>query len=170
MVSMYIIYMIPIIVNLLTCGMFDSNQPKSNFTCCHQGGCSTVVLPYFVRPQVKATLNAPNGGIPNFIPTGWCEFKCRAICYAMTSHEKQTSLSVERQASSHRKNSNDQRRNKSGLASISENSLFVHLTSSSSRTRRTLARPSGQTSLGLLRLASFGFSQAYSSFWGTYGY
>ena len=56
-----------------------------------------VVLPYFVRSQVKATLNAPSGGIPNFIPTGWCEFKCRAtlLCDVVT-WETNFSLSQEK--------------------------------------------------------------------------
>ena len=51
-----------------------------------------VVLPYFVRSQVKATLS---GGIPNCIPTGWYEFECRAILLCDNVTWKQTSLSVE---------------------------------------------------------------------------
>ncbi len=148
MVSMFIIYMIPIIVNLLTCGIFDSNQPKTNFICCHQGGCSTAVLPYFVRPQVKATLNAPNGGIPNFIPTGWCEFKCRATLLCDNVTQKQTSHTVERESkdkslSVERSQEASvitsqllawQTRNKDKCHRIANNSSSRHLSSSSSRT------------------------------------
>ena len=40
MVSIYKIYMIPIIVNILTCDILI--PINRSFTCCNQGGCSTV--------------------------------------------------------------------------------------------------------------------------------
>ncbi len=77
MVSMYIIYMIPIIVNLLTCDvLIPINRRTTSLVVIreavvpcieHTVVIEHVVLPYFVRSQVKATLN---GGIPNCIPTG----------------------------------------------------------------------------------------------------
>ena len=80
MVSIYIIYMIPIIVNLLTCDILIPINRKTIslvvireavVPCIeHTVVVEHVVLPYFVRSQVKATLNALNRGIPNFIPTG----------------------------------------------------------------------------------------------------
>ncbi len=80
MVSIYIIYMIPIIVNLLTCDiLIPINRKTISLVVIREAVVPCIehtvvvehaVLPYFVRSQVKATLNAPSGGIPNSIPTG----------------------------------------------------------------------------------------------------
>ena len=111
------------IVNLLTCDvLIPINRRTTSLVVIreavvpcieHTVVIEHVVLPYFVRSQVKATLNAPSGGIPNCIPTGWYEFKCRAtlLCDNVTpktnlSLSRKTSLSqsreVKRRALSHR--------------------------------------------------------------------
>ena len=104
MVSIYISYMIPfyMFVNLLTCWHFDSNQPKKKFSLVvireavvpcieHTLVVEHVVLPYFVRSQVRQrligvslTLYQPVDENSNVAP----------LRDAMTSHEKTSSLSV----------------------------------------------------------------------------
>ena len=101
MVSIYIIYMIPIIVNLLTCDILIPINRKTIslvvireavVPCIeHAVAVEHVVLPYFVRPQVRQrligvslTLYQPVDENSNVAP----------LRDAMTSHEKTSSLSV----------------------------------------------------------------------------
>ena len=101
MVSIYIIYMIPIIVNLLTCDILIPINRKTIslvvireavVPCIeHTVAVEHVVLPYFVRPQVRQrligvslTLYQPVDENSNVAP----------LRDAMTSHEKTSSLSV----------------------------------------------------------------------------
>ena len=101
MVSIYIIYMIPIIVNILTCDILIPINRKTIslvvireavVPCIeHTLVVEHVVLPYFVRSQVRQrligvslTLYQPVDKNSNVAP----------LRDAMTSHEKTSSLSV----------------------------------------------------------------------------
>ena len=101
MVSIYIIYMIPIIVNILTCDILIPINRKTIslvvireavVPCIeHTLVVEHVVLPYFVRSQVRQrligvslTLYQPVDENSNVAP----------LRDAMTSHEKTSSLSV----------------------------------------------------------------------------